>query len=61
MDMQQVVDGAQGQSAAPAQDGTGMSGMLDKMLAMRAMMDEMISAMQSDGKQAGFESVDDEG
>lgn len=59
MDMQQVVQGAQGQQAG-MDEGMGMSGMLEKMMQMRAMMDEMIAAMQSEGKQAGFESVDQE-
>lgn len=56
MDMQQVVQGAKGQGGM----NEGM-GMLDKMMQIRDMMDEMIAAMQSDGKQAGFESVDQEG
>ena len=54
MDMNEVVAGAQGQPAEQDVDGK----MLAMMTQMRDMMDQMIQMMGADGKQAGFESVD---
>ena len=45
--------GSQGQNAMPAEGGDGA--MLQKMLQMRAMMDEMIAMMGGDADQAGRE------
>jgi len=55
MDMKQVVAGAQG---GEMDHGAKMAKMADMMTQMRAMMDEMIAMMGAEGKQAGFESVD---
>lgn len=58
MDMNQVVAGAQGQPQTEADDSGGDAKMLAMMTQMRGMMDQMIQMMGVEGKQAGFESVD---
>ena len=59
MDMKQMIAGAGGAGmGAEPDDMSADAKMVDMMTQMRSMLDQMIQMMGAEGKQAGFESVD---
>ena len=59
MDMKQMIAGAGGAGmGAEPDDMSTDAKMVDMMTQMRSMLDQMIQMMGAEGKQAGFESVD---